>query len=204
MKKYIFLILVSLIVSCGKKEEVRIPLGTEEIKEAINYGEKNASLTFTEFTEKWTIDYGYDYGKGKAILITPFLRVALLAKNAKERGQKLEMKVINLALREISDKIVFRVTLYGDYGKFGKTAKFYLEYKGKRINPISSYTTFYSQFARDYTHISEGEVKFPNREIPKDAKIKLIVSYIPFEREFQKGKPKETICTFEFDLSKYK
>jgi len=79
-----------------------------------------------------------------------------------------------------------------------------LEYDGKKINPISSYTSFYSQFARDYTHISEGEVKFPSKEIPRDAKVKLVVSYLPFETETQKEKPRETTCTFEFDLSKYR
>jgi hypothetical protein len=202
--KLVFLIMIFLITGCAKNKEVKIPISPEEIKEAINYGEKNASLTFTEFTKDWTIDYGYEYGKGKATLITPFLRVALLAKNAKEKNQKLDMKIVNLALKDMSDKIIFRVTIYGDYPTFGKTAKFYLEYNGKKVNPISSYTSFYSQFARDYTHISEGEVKFSNREIPKDAKIKLVVSYLPYETEKEKEKPKETICTFEFDLSKHR
>jgi len=202
--KLICLISFLLLAGCAKNKEVKIPLTPEEIKEAIVYGEKNAFITFTEFTEKWTIDYGYEQGKGKATLITPFLRVALLAKNAKEKGQKLDMKIVNLALKDMSDKIIFRITIYGDYPTFGKTAKFYLEYNGKKINPISSYTSLYSQFARDYTHISEGEVKFLNKEIPKDAKVKLIVSYFPFEFETEKEKPKETICTFEFNLSKYK
>jgi len=201
-RKFLYLILIFLITGCAKNKEVKIPISPEEIKEAINYGEKNASLTFTEFTKDWTIDYGYEYGKGNATLITPFLRVALLAKNAKEKNQKLDMKIVNLALKDMSDKIIFRVTIYGDYPTFGKTAKFYLEYNGKKINPISSYTSFYSQFARDYTHISEGEVKFSNKEIPKDAKVKLVVFYLPYEAE--KEKPKETICTFEFDLSKYR
>jgi hypothetical protein len=201
-RKFLYLILIFLITGCAKNKEVKIPISPEEIKEAINYGEKNASLTFTEFTKDWTIDYGYEYGKGKATLITPFLRVALLAKNAKEKNQKLDMKIVNLALKDMSDKIIFRVTIYGDYPTFGKTAKFYLEYNRKKINPISSYTSFYSQFARDYTHISEGEVKFLNKEIPKDAKVKLLVFYLPYEAE--KEKPKETICTFEFDLSKYR
>ena len=104
MKKILVLILTFIFISgCGRnKGNGERILSSDMINEAINYGEKNVSLTFTEFTEKWTIDYGYEYGKGKATLITPFLRVALLAKNAKEKNQKLDMKIVNLALRDIS------------------------------------------------------------------------------------------------------
>ncbi|MGC8977069.1 MAG: hypothetical protein ACP5OB_05535 [Candidatus Ratteibacteria bacterium] len=201
MKKTIlFFGLILLLNGCGKKSnETKIPLTQKEIEEAINYGEKNASMTFTEFTNNWTVDYGYEQGKGRATLITPFLKVALLSKNAKEKNQKLDMKIVNLALKEIADKIVFRVTLYGDYPTFGRTAKFYLEFNNKKIQPISSYMSPYSQFARDYTHISEGEVKFLKDQIPEDAKVKLSAIFKPYEYN-----EKETTCTFEFDLSKYK
>jgi len=196
--KFLYLILIFLITGCAKNKEVGIPISPEEIKEAINYGEKNASLTFTEFTEKWTIDYGYREGKGKATIITPFLRVALLAKNAAEKNQKIDMKIVNIALKDISDKLCFRVCLYGNYATFGRTAKFYLEYNGKKIQPISSYMSPYSQFTRDYTHISEGEVKFSKKEIPENAKVKLIVIFKPFEEL------EAETCIFEFDISKYK
>ncbi|MCM8771669.1 MAG: hypothetical protein NC922_01125 [Candidatus Omnitrophica bacterium] len=201
MKK-LLIISISLIIifsGCFKKREItNLPLSPQEIEEAINYGRTKANLTFTEFTEKWTIDYGYEQGKGKVTLITPFLRIALLSKNATEKRQKIDMKVINLALKDIADKIVFKVTLYGDYPTFGRTAKFYLEYNNKKIQPLSAFMSPYSQFARDYTHISEGEVKFSNQGIPKTAKVKLFVVFIPYEKE------KETTCSFEFDLSKYK
>lgn len=202
MKELLILIGVSLlIVGCSKeKKEVKIPLSEKEIEEAISYGEKNASMTFTEFTSNWTIDYGYEQGKGRATLITPFLRVALLAKNAVEKNQKIDMKLINLALKDTADKIIFKVTLYGDYPTFGRTTKFYLEYNNKKIEPLSFYMSPYSQFARDYTHISEGEVKFSKKEIPEDAKVKLIVEFKPYENK----ESKPTTCTFEFDLSKYK
>lgn len=204
MKKLIFFLSIFLLFAgCSKKEKLVIPLSEKEIEEAIKYGEENSNLTFTEFVEKWTIDYGYEQGKGKATLITPFLRVALLSKNAAEKNQKIDMKLVNLALKDMADKIVFKVTLYGDYPTFGRTAKFYIEFNNKKIYPISSFMTPYSQFARDYTHISEGEVKFPNKDIPKDAKIKLVVNYKPYE-DTDKVPGKVATCTFEFDLSNYR
>lgn len=201
MKKLLFILGFIIFVSgCGKKEKVDVEeiLSSAEINEAINYGRENASLTFTEFTEKWTIGYEYEYGKGKAILITPFLRVALISKNAAEKHQKIDMRVVNMALKDISDKLYFRISLYGNYATFGRTAKFYLEYNNKKIEPISYYMSPYSQFTRDYYHISEGEVKFSKKEIPNGAKVKLVATFKPFEDE------KEKSCSFEFDLSKYK
>ncbi|MCS7179898.1 MAG: hypothetical protein N2589_07405 [bacterium] len=194
-----FLLILLLFFGCDKEEKIiKLPLTQKEIEEAIEYGKKNASLTFTEFTENWTVGYEYEYGKGKAVLITPFLRVALLSKNAVEKRQKLNMKIVNYALKEVADKIFFKVSLYGNYATFGRTAKFYLEYNGKKIQPISFYMSPYSQFTRDYYHISEGEVKFLNKDIPPNAKIKLVAIFKPYEDE------EEKCCSFEFDLSKFK
>jgi hypothetical protein len=200
MKKIIFLVLLFILISgCGRNEvNIEGILSSDMINEAINYGKDNASLTFTEFTEKWTVGYEYEYGKGKVTLITPFLRVALISKNAAEKNQKVDMRVINMALRDIADKFYFKVSLYGNYATFGKTVKFYLEYDDKKIEPISYYMSPVSQFTRDYYHISEGEVKFSNKDIPKNTKIKLVAVFKPYEDE------KEKSCVFEFDLSKYK
>jgi len=200
MKKILILILTfNFISGCGRnKGNVERILSSDMINEAINYGKENASLTFTEFTEKWTIGYEYEYGKGKATLITPFLRVALISKNAAEKNQKVDMKIVNMALKDISDKLYFRVSLYGNYATFGKTVKFYLEYDDKKIQPLTYYMSPFSQFTRDYYHISEGEVKFSNKDIPKNAKVKLVAVFKPYEDE------KEKSCVFEFDLSKYK
>ncbi|HOK57033.1 MAG TPA: hypothetical protein PKV21_06635 [bacterium] len=200
MRKVIFLICLCVLISGCSRNKINLEevLSSEQIEEAINYGKENVSLTFTEFTEKWTVGYEYEYGKGRATLITPFLRVALLSKNATEKHQKVEMNIINMALKDISDKLYFRVSLFGNYATFGRTVKFYLEYDGKKIQPLSYYMSPYSQFTRDYYHISEGEVKFSNKEIPKDAKIKLVAVFKPYENE------KEKSCSFEFDLSKYK
>ncbi|MCM8786353.1 MAG: hypothetical protein NC827_06320 [Candidatus Omnitrophica bacterium] len=195
----IFGFIISFLFGCSKgKINLEEVLSSEQINEAINYGKENVSLTFTEFTEKWSVGYEYEYGKGRATLITPFLRVALISKIAAEKHQKVNMKIINMALKEFSDKIYFKVALFGNYATFGRTARLYLEYNNKKIQPISYYMSPYSQFTRDYYHISEGEVKFSNKGIPKDAKVKLVVIFKPYEDE------KEKECVFEFDLSKYK
>ncbi|MFN4227098.1 MAG: hypothetical protein ACK4F0_03030 [Candidatus Ratteibacteria bacterium] len=200
MKRILFFgVIVIFLFSCSKeKVNLEEVLSPEEINQAINYGKEKATLTFTEFTEKWSVGYEYEYGKGRATLITPFLRVALISKNAAEKHQKVNMKIVNMALKDFCDKLHFKVVLFGNYPTFGRTAKFYLEYNNKKIHPLSSYMSPYSQFTRDYYHISEGEVKFSNKGIPKDAKIKLIAVFKPYENEEEKE------CVFEFDLSKYK
>lgn len=192
------LILVFLC-GCGKKGRKEVlPLSPSEIKEAIRYGEDNASLTYNEFVSPWTVDLGYEQGYGKATILTPFLRVALLGKRAKEMHKEVDMKIINLALKEEIGKIHFKVTLYGDYPTFGRTVKFILKYNDKEIKPVFSYMAPYSQFTRDYYHISEGEVKFEKGNIPKDAKVVLVTIFKPRENEEEKK------CEFEFDLSKYR
>ncbi|MCM8810674.1 MAG: hypothetical protein NC917_03380, partial [Candidatus Omnitrophica bacterium] len=66
MKKIIFFVVIGVLLLSCEKEKINIEkiLSQEEINEAMNYGKENASLTFTEFTEKWSVGYEYEYGKG--------------------------------------------------------------------------------------------------------------------------------------------
>lgn len=202
--KRLFLISGLLFVltfgGCSKKTNTQgpLPLSDEEIQLAFDYGENNASLTYTEFTEKWAVDLGYDRGKGRAVLITPFLRVALIGKKAARYNEKIDYNLIKKVLQEEAGKFIFEVMLFGDSPKFGRTVKAKLKYKDKEIKPVYSYFPPYSQMSRDYTQIVTGRLKFPVDEIPKNAKITLIVSFIPGEGQ------KETSSTFVFDLKKFR
>ena len=56
--------------------------------------EKNVSLKYTEFTKKCAVDLGYNKGKGRAVFITPFLRVALIGKKAAKCNEKIDYSLI--------------------------------------------------------------------------------------------------------------
>ena len=199
MKK-VFLLLGILIflIGCEKKKEnnAKLPLSDEEIKEAIEYGKKNVSLTYTEFTKKWAVDLGYNRGKGRAVLITPFLRVALIGKKAAKYNEKIDYSLIKKVLLKDADKLYFDVMLFGDFPEFGRTVKARLKCNGREFSPLYLYFPPYSQISRDYTQIVTGRIKFSKDDVPDNCKIILIVTFCPLKGE------KETTCKFCFDLSK--
>ncbi len=201
-KIVIFFSLTAVIFfsGCNKKSvEVPLPISEGEIEEAIEFGIKNAELSPTEIASNWTVNLGYGEGKGSATLITPFLRTALLAKQAQQMGQQVRREVIEKALTEDADMIVFEVLLFGGYPQFGRSVKFLLKYDKKEFMPVYTFIPSYSEMGRDYTQIVKSRVKFKKTDIPSDAKV---VLWIQFNVE-PEGKEKYT-CEFDFDLSKYR
>lgn len=200
MKKIaMFFILLLCLTNCAKKEEsVVLPLREEEIEEAFEYGRKNADLTFIEFTKDWTVDLGYEQGKGTATLITPFVRVALLGKRAAQLGQKIDYKLVKIVLKDEIGILYFHVSLYGDTPTFSRKTKFSLKYKGQSFEPVSVFVPTYTEFTRDYYNIAKGKIKFKKQDIPSDSTVTLVVTFP------QEEMSKEYFCEFEFNLSKYK
>ena len=140
--------------------EASVPTEEVSIEELVSAAKRHNSVgiaytyneptIFIEFAKDWTIDLGYEEGKGMATLITPFLRVALIGKKAAELGQKVDRKLIHMALEKEIGYIHFKLQLYGDTPTFGRELKIYLEYKGKKIFPSYLHLPPYSEFTRDY------------------------------------------------------
>ncbi|MCM8770052.1 MAG: hypothetical protein NC911_10395, partial [Candidatus Omnitrophica bacterium] len=171
------LIVVLLTGGCGHQESpVSLPLSEKEIQEAISYGTAHSQETANELLSEWTVDLGYEQGKGRAVLITPFARVALLAWQAARKGEPVNRRVVEIALRQISEVMVFRVSLYGDEPNFCRQARFELVSGNKQFLPISSYVPVYGDFTRDYYIVATGEVKFNRKDIPVDDLVKLQVT----------------------------
>jgi len=201
MKKFLLILgILVFLISCGKERNgnVKLPLSDEEIEKALEYGEKNVSLTYTEFTEKWAVDLGYKRGKGRAVIVTPFLRVALMGKKAAKQNERIEYSLIKKVLLEEPDKLYFEVMLYGNSPEFGRTVKAKLKYDGREFSPVYLYFPHYSQMSRDYTQIVAGRIKFLKGGIPDDAKITLIISFSP-----SNDKDRVT-CKFDFNLKELK
>jgi len=194
----VIMALAALAAGCSKPSAtLPPPLTDAQINEAIDYGQKNAELTNDEFTKDWTVDLGYEQGKGRVTLITPYLRTALLGRQASGLHQKPDRKLVDTALREDAGKIRFRVMLYGDEPDFCKTIKFQLKCNGTAREPIYRHIPPYGEFSRDYYNISSGDVKFDGTGIPNDAKITLVVINTD-------AKLKQAPVEYAFDLAKYK
>jgi len=200
MKKIaMFFVLLLCLTSCAKKEEsIILPLREEAINDALEYGRKNADLTFIEFTKDWTVDLGYEYGKGTATLITPFVRVALLGKRAFQLGQKVDYKLIKIVLKDEIGILHFYVSLYGGTPAFGKKVKFSLKCDGQSFEPVSVFVPAYTEFTRDYYNIAKGKVKFKKQGIFSDSTVTIVATFP--QEEGGRGES----CEFEFNLSKYK
>jgi len=197
----LFVVGILLLISgCSKKQiAVQLPISEKEIEEAIEYGIKNASLSTTEFVSDWTVSSGYGGGKGSATIVTPFLRTALLAKQAEMTGQKVKRELIEQVLKKDANELTFDVLLFGEYPQFGKSVQCSLKYDNKTIQPVYQFIPPYGEMARDYTQAVKGTVKFKKEGIPATAKVVLCFSFNVSEE----GKEKYT-CEFEFDLSKYR
>ncbi len=204
MRKIFFVLIgvfLLLFQGCGKKaaEETVLPLTEDEIRQALDFGAENADLSLTEFTYDWTVSKGYAQGKGTATIITPFLRVALLSRQAALTGKKPDDYLIKAAMREDADLINFEVMLFGGSPKFGRTVQFLLKHNNEEIEPSYSFMPHYSEIARDYTQSAKGRAKFKKEGIPENAKITLSASFKP-EEEMDET----SVCEFAFNLAEYK
>lgn len=198
----LFAIVLLIVSGCRSKsavEETVLPMTEAQIREALDFGAKNSEFSTREFTSDWTVDKGYGESRGNATIVTPFLRVALLGKEAALTNKTLDDRTINAVLKEETDFLTFRVTLFGGYPQFGRSVKFVLQYGKEEIAPDYMSMPPYSQMGRDYTQSATGSAKFKKGGIPEDAKVTLIATF--------NVDPETTdvhTCKFEFDLSKYK
>jgi len=205
MRKFFCVFLAGILLlssGCGRKEkqtDVALPLAQTQIQEALDLGARNAELSTTEFTSDWTVDLGFGESRGNATIMTPFLRIALLGREATLRDRKVDDRTIKAVLKEDINSITFNVTLFGGYPQFGQSVKFLLRYGKTDLTPAYMFMPPYSQMGRDYTQTATGNVRFNKAGIPDNAKITLIATF--------KIDPEAAdlyTCRFEFVLSKYR
>jgi len=188
-----------LMVGCARQEApVVLPLSEEAIQEALDYGRKNADLSFDEFTQDWTVDLGYEQGKGKVVLMTPFLRVALMGKQSAVLDKEPNRKLLTMVLKENLNLLHFRFCLYGDEPDFGRKLKFSL--KCGQVVKLPSYLNLprYGEFTRDYFNVANGDVKFSQEGVPANSQVTLVVEFPAAEKQ------KPLVAEFRFALDKYR
>lgn len=188
-----------LFSSCSQ-DKTALPLNESLINEAIIYGRDNASLSDTEFISDWTVVSGtFKKGEGRATIITPFLRTALMSKKSASMRGKVDHKLIEAVLRKESEFISFEITLYGNSPQFARTVNFALTHGSNEYKPAAQFMPSYAEVGRDYTCSAVGWVKFEKQGIPDDATVILSVSFVPEEYV-----DKTAEIDFQFDLQKYR
>jgi hypothetical protein len=98
-------------------EAVSFALTAPEREQAVRVGKR--SITANEFGAEWRLT---DASGQTLVVMTPFHRLALAARNSAFRSQELKQRDIESVLKDYEGKLGFRVTLRG-----GKTdfARFY-------------------------------------------------------------------------------
>lgn len=173
---------------------VSLELSAEQIKEAIEYGQKNRNMEIALFSKPWTICK--EKGIGAATLFTPFHNIAYKARKfAVERREFTQHDIVQAA--EIGDAFTFSVTVYGDEYNFcaNYTAKLY--YKDDVIQPEFEFAPEIAEASEFWpdppSHAARLVFKFPTKDIDLNALIMLAVVAPGGE---------ETV--FDFPLSKIK
>lgn len=179
-----------LSMNLRKSEAIWLHLTDEQKLEAIRFGEQSSWEAFFG-TSEWVSTYG----GFKAVIITPFLNLAVFAKRSAQQYKKVSIKEANKKLKNIKGTIAFTLILTDgspdfakDYHAVIKTAK------GSVIQPIHKENP---SFAKPRTLFSSIYYEatclyiFPDKDIDPNSRITLIV-ISPLGREWK----------FPFDLSK--
>lgn len=160
----------------------------EQIRQAIEYGEKKKDADYTTFLSEWMTvsNDGYEW----AALNTKFSILAYEAKQAALTSKKLTQTEIIQFLLEVEDILSFHVVLYGNSADFTKDYHAVLIYKGKPVQPVSEQNDINSRPASLGIRIpllyrAVCRYDFPNYYIEPDAEVVLVVmSPLNKERRF--------------------
>ena len=198
VKKIVSLTCASSVILClfilKPVRAIFLELTTEQIQEAIEYGQKNKNMDIAAFSRPWTISK--DKGKGSATLFTPFHNIAYKARKSAIERREFTSKDIMQAL-EIGDTFTFSVTVYGDEYDFSMYYSAKLYYKDDVIQPEFEFAPEIADASEFWpnspSHSARLVFKFSTKDIDLNALITLAVVAPGGE---------ETL--FDFGLSKMK
>ena len=112
-----FLVLAAAFVGVTPGEAVSFALADREREQAIRVGKK--SIVEEQFGGEWRLKDG----SGQTLVVmTPFHRLALAARNSAFRSQEMKPKDVQSVIKDAEGKLNFRVTLRGgtktDFARF--------------------------------------------------------------------------------------
>jgi len=198
--RILLLLAAGLAAGCAPRAPEGPPvLDAAAVDEAIVYGRLNVEKPFNEFVADWTVDMPYEQGKGRAVLMTPFLTVALLGQKSAARNVEIDRRLVERILRREAGTLRFFVTVYGSEPDFTRSLVFRLKAGGREIPPSAVSMPRYGDFTRDYYNVASGTVVFPSAGVGTGSTVVLAVT---FPRE--EGDKEPRVCEFPFDLSRFR
>ena len=167
-------------------------LTSEQIQEAIEYGQKNKNLDIAAFSKPWTVSLGK--GKGSASLFTPYHNLAYKVRKAAVERREFTNQNIQEAL-DIGNTLTFSATVYGEEDNFAMyyTAKIYQ--KDDVIQPEFEFAPEIADASEFWpnspSHTARLVFKFPVKDVDLNTLITFVI-VAPGGEE----------TPFNFDLSK--
>jgi hypothetical protein len=163
-------------------------LSDEQIKEAIEYGEKNKDIDYISFLSEWVnvSNDGYEW----AALNTKFSILAYEAREAALASKKLSEDQIFQLISDVEDILSFRVVLYGNSSEFARDYHAVLLYKNKPIQPVNEQNDEHARPTNlgiriPTTYRATCRYDFPNYYIEPDESVTLLIlSPLSKERRF--------------------
>lgn len=194
MKRIILWIVFLLLLFSKNVYAVYYDLSDEQIKQALEFGEKNKDMDNTAFLNEWMSlsNERYEW----AALNTKFSILAYEAKQAALASKNLTKPQILQFMSEVEETLSFHVVLYGSSPDFACSYQAVLLYKNKPIRPILEHNDEHAKAANLGMRIpliyrAMCRYDFPNYYIEPVAEVTLVI-ISPLNKERQ----------FTFDLSK--
>ncbi|TVM03724.1 MAG: hypothetical protein CV087_04010 [Candidatus Brocadia sp. WS118] len=188
-QKYIHLLTIVLFLTLSQDATaVYYSLSDEQVKQAIEYGEKNNDLDYIAFFSEWVMvsHEGYEW----AALNTKFSILAYEAKQASLSARKLTEAQIYQSMAEVEDILSFHVVLYGNSSDFSKDYHAVLLYKNKPIQPVNEHNDTRARptnlgIRLSVSYRATCRYDFPNYFVEPDEEVSLVIlSPLNKERRF--------------------
>lgn len=186
--------LLNLLFAFKPVYAVFYKLSAEQVKEAIEYGQKNKTIDMATFSKQWTVSLGK--GKGYAAIFTPYHNVAYKAKKSAVERKEFTNKEVAEAL-EIGDALTFSVTVYGEEYDFAMYYSAKIYQKDEIIQPSFEFVPEIADASEFWPNSPANTArlvfKFPIKDIDLNAPVTLVI--VP---------PGTDEIPFDFDLGKIK
>ncbi|MGQ3685171.1 MAG: hypothetical protein ACUBOA_09255 [Candidatus Loosdrechtia sp.] len=196
-KTYLFAFILGLILNSyllRPAHGVYSKLTPAQIREAIEYGQKNKNLDIIFFSNDWSVSLGK--GKGFATLFTPYHSLAYKARKFAVERREFTNREIQETLQN-GDPLAFTATVYGDEYDFALYYSAVLYQDETAIQPEFEFVPEIadaSEFWPDSpAYLARLVFKFPTEDVNLNAPVTFTVQ-VPGGEEI----------LFDFDLSNMK
>ena len=170
---------------------VWLHLTDEQRQEAVRFGERSSWKQLL-LQGEWV----RESGGNKAVMQTPFLILAAMAKRASQQYRKLSKEEMDALLKELEGKLTFFITVTGYSPDFAKDYHAVIKADGKTIQPILKQNPSLASPVMGYDSVyytANCIYVFPAEGIDPNGQLTLIM-ISPLGREWK----------FHYDLSKIK